>query len=226
MNRIIQSIEWELQQAHPYTTNDVRKISAKHFRQLETTSKKEVFALCEAMLQTQRWPLKVIAFDWAYRVRNQYTLDTFDTFEHWLCSYIRDWSDCDDFCTHAFGELMVRYPELLINVMDWCDHEHFAIRRAAPVVLIVPIKRKTTGSFSPFDVCEALLDDPHYLVQKGFGWMLKVYSTIDREKVYDYLKNQGHRMQRIALRYAIEKLPSADKKYLMHTSKAMKVDLP
>jgi 3-methyladenine DNA glycosylase AlkD len=50
--------------------------------------------------------------------------------------------------------------------------------------------------------------DEDDLVQKGYGWMLKVASQSYEKQVFDYVvKNKGE-MPRTALRYAIEKMPS------------------
>ena len=35
-----------------------------------------VFSLCEELLEKHSWGLGVIAFDWAYRVKEQYREDT------------------------------------------------------------------------------------------------------------------------------------------------------
>lgn len=58
-------------------TSDVRRVSALVYRDLPDKSKEFVFAVCESLLEQRNWPMKVIAFDFAYRVRKQYDRDTF-----------------------------------------------------------------------------------------------------------------------------------------------------
>ena len=58
-----------------------------------------------------------------------------------------------------------------------------------------------------FQVADALLTDPDDLVQRGYGWMLKVNSKIFEDEVYSYVIRNRETMPRTALRYAIEKMP-------------------
>ena len=85
---------------------DIRKLSAGLYRKIGDKHIDNVFTLCEELLSQRDWALGVIAFDWAYRVRKQYDERTYGVFFGWLKNYVRGWGDCDDFCTHAFGELL------------------------------------------------------------------------------------------------------------------------
>jgi 3-methyladenine DNA glycosylase AlkD len=204
-----------LRKSQRFTTGEVRKASAKIFRQIpkETTI---IFSLCDELLELRIWEMTIVAFDWAYRMRNDYEESTFDIFEHWIKNYVSDWWDCDDFCTHALGELLIRFPNLMPKIFDWCNHENFAVRRCAPVCLILPIKRKVILTLDPFDIAQRLKNDPHYLVLKGYGWMLKVLSGTHPDQVITYLENNKETMPRVAYRYALEKLDKKSKERLMN----------
>ena len=52
-----------------------------------------------------------------------------------------------------------------------------------------------------------MLQDQDDLVQKGCGWMLKEASKDHQQEVFEYVMNNKKDMPRIALRYAIEKMP-------------------
>lgn len=197
------------------TTETVRKLSAKLFRELEDENIDTVFALCEQMLEQRKWALGVIAYDWAYRVRKQYNEDTFQVFEKWLKAYINHWGPCDDFCTHALGYLVAQNNSLFDKVQSWMKSENFAVRRAAAVVLIYPIGHDRYDGIDPFIISNALMHDERYLVQKGYGWMLKVLSQKEPQKVIDYLVKHKATMPRTAYRYALEKLDRETKDMLM-----------
>lgn len=62
-------------------TGDIRKISQQLFKELEDKSIHNVLNICKELLDTRNWRLSVIAFDFAYRLRKQYTDNTFDVFE-------------------------------------------------------------------------------------------------------------------------------------------------
>jgi len=49
--------------------------------------------------------------------------------------------------------------------------------------------------------------DEDDLVQKGYGWMLKVAADAWQKDVFEYVMKNKKEMPRTALRYAIEKMP-------------------
>ena len=88
------------------------------------------------------------------------------------------------------------------------------MRRASAVSLIVPAKN---GKFlkDVFQIADILLLDKDDMVQKGYGWMLKVASQAHQQEVYEYVLAHKTTMPRTALRYAIEKMPKELKKKAM-----------
>lgn len=197
------------------TTNEVRKISSQLFKTLDDQNKDNVFFQCEKLLDTGNWRLGVIAYDWAYKVRRQYDETTFAVFDGWVKKYIKDWGDCDDFMTHAMGCLLGQQNNLFEKVMQWTKHENFAVRRSAAVSLIYPIKKDMYKKINPFLVSNTLMHDEHYLVQKGYGWMLKILSQREPDKVIKYLEKNKITMPRTAFRYALEKLDKKTRDRLM-----------
>lgn len=197
------------------TTGKVRNISTKYFKLIEDKRIDNVLRLCEELLDERRWDLGVIAYDWAYRVKKQYTKETFIIFEKWLKKYVTGWGDCDDFCTHAFGELLGQYNDLFKNVIEWTTHPDFWVRRASAVILIYPIKKDKLGDINPFIITDKLMNDEHHLVLKGYGWMLKVLSEVNQEAVYNYLLKNKSFMPRVSFRYAMEKFDKDNKDILM-----------
>jgi 3-methyladenine DNA glycosylase AlkD len=197
------------------TTGAVRDISSELYKKLEDKSIDNVLALCEDLLDERDWALGVIAYDWAFRVRKQYNDKIFFVFENWLKTYVTGWGDCDDFCTHAFGELLSQNNELFKYVLKWTEDPNFCVRRAAAVILIYPIKHNKYVGINPFLISDALMMDEHYLVLKGYGWMLKVLSQGDPGIVYDYLVKNRDIMPRVSFRYALEKFDGGLKEELM-----------
>lgn len=197
------------------TTGKVRSISSALYKKIEDKSIDKVLVLCEMLLNERKWAFGIIAYDWAYRVREQYKDETFFVFENWLKKYVTGWSDCDDFCTHALGELISQNNELFDYVVKWTEHPDFWVRRAAAVSLVYPIRKNKYKGINPFIISDALLNDDHYLVLKGYGWMLKVLSQSEPNSVYDYLMKNKDVMPRISYRYALEKFDKETKTRLM-----------
>lgn len=164
-------------------TIEIRKLSGNLYRELDDKSIANVFKVCEELLEERNWAMGVIAYDFAYRVRKQYDDNTFLIFESWLIEYVRGWGDCDDFCTHAFGELLIQKPEFFHKIILWTNREEFWMRRAAAVILIPSINQNKYSKLEPFLVSEQLMRDDNDSVRKGYGWMLKFYQ-LKNQNVY------------------------------------------
>lgn len=211
----IQELEQHIPNGKHVVTGDIRKLSSKLFRQIKDKSIDHVFALCEELLNHRTWALGVIAYDFAYRVKSQYDESTYDIFFRWLKDYVRGWGDCDDFCTHAFGELLRQKKALFTKIIMWTNDCDFWVRRASAVILIPTIKKNEHDGIHPLEISNRLMLDKHDLVLKGYGWMLKVLSQIDQNCVMEYLIEKHERMPRVAYRYALEKFDKETKSMLM-----------
>jgi len=221
MNEIISAARAELENVNNtptgnhLKTGDIRKISAKLFQNVKGRPAEYVFSVCSELLEQRNWPMGVIAYDFAYRIRKQYDEKTFRIFEGWLEKYVRGWGDCDDFCTHAFGELICQNTKLAENIGTWTKRDEFWMRRAAAVVLIPSVWHDKYNETNPLRISDILMTDEHHLVLKGYGWMLKVLSVKEPELVFDYLLKKKSEMPRVAYRYALEKMDADKKRALM-----------
>ena len=168
------------------------------------------------MLENRNRAETTIAYQIIFDNKKKYNQNTFDILEKWLFKYIEDWWDCDDFMTHAFQYLLMKYPNNMSNLKIWVNHEKFAVRRSAAVILIRPAQKGLLEDDIIFEICDLLIDDNHYLVQKGYGWLLKESSKNYYDLVVKYLENNVVKMSRTAFRYALEKLPKEEKKRLIN----------
>jgi 3-methyladenine DNA glycosylase AlkD len=212
--KVLQGFFKEKIKSYGVRSSNTKQIAKKYFNEIKNLDKNKIFSFCEKLLKSGYGEEKSIAFDWAFRLKNQYQKQDFKIFENWLKRYVSDWGDCDNFCTGVLGEFLLQFPEFFKKVKSWTKSESRWLKRASAVILIYSI-RKNKFLKESFQISNILLTDKDDLVQKGYGWMLKELSNLYPKLVFDYVMQNKSRMPRIALRYAVEKLPEKFKKEAM-----------
>ncbi len=192
----------------------VGRIAKESFKEIKGCSKKEIFDLCEELWKSGYIEETFVACSFAYHLCKQFEPSDINVFERWIDKYISNWASCDTFCNHTVGDYIVMYPQFLKDLKRWAVSNNRWMRRASAVSLIVPAKR---GMFlkEVFEISDILLLDSEDMVQKGYGWLLKVASNNHQKEVFNYVMKNKSVMPRTALRYAIEKMPKDLKKNAM-----------
>lgn len=193
---------------------DVGEIAKNSFSLVKDLPKDEIFNLCETLWQSGMLEETFVACHWSYSLHKKFEPEDFERFRNWVLKYVDNWASCDTFCNHTLGTLVEMYPQFLRDLKQMAHHENRWMRRAAAVTLIIPARR---GLFlnDIFEIADILLMDKDDMVQKGYGWMLKVAANKHLLEVYDYVISKKSVMPRTSLRYAIEKMPLEMKKKAM-----------
>jgi 3-methyladenine DNA glycosylase AlkD len=191
----------------------LRRVSNKVFKAVKSCGKNEILNICDEMLAVDRRYMRFVAFEWAGKLEKQYEKQDFARFEGWLKKYVDNWGACDHLCG-ILGNLIARFPDLSSRRSKWAHSSSLWLRRASAVSLIEPIRRGRLLK-DGFETAETLLKDEEDLVQKGYGWMLKVTGDYFFEDARDFVMKHKHDMPRTALRYAIEKWPPGRRREAM-----------
>ena len=186
----------------------VRKIANKFWKEIKTLGKLNIFNLCELLFSSDYCEEAFIVAFWLPKITDEFEPDDWIVFKNWIEKYVNNWAKCDGFCNHTVGSFLVKYPAFIEELKEWTQSKNRWLRRAAAVSLIVPAKK---GHFlkDVFEITDQLLLDEDDLVQKGYGWLLKVTSHLHQKEVFDYVMKNKENMPRTALRYAIEKMPQS-----------------
>ena len=192
----------------------VIKMSKENYTLIKNNSKTDIFELCDILWKSGYIEESYIACKWSYFIRKEYEPRDFEIFEKWINTYVNNWVSCDTLCNHTMGAFIEMYPEYLLGLKQFTHSDNRWMRRASAVSLIIPARK---GMFlnDIFEIADRLLVDEDDLVQKGYGWMLKVASQSHQQEVFDYVMRQKRIMPRTALRYAIEKMPKEMKRVAM-----------
>ncbi len=186
-------------------TPDVEKISKAYFKEIADKTKQNIFSLCDELWESGYLEESITACHWAYNIHKQYIPGDFNVFDKWVRNYITNWASCDTLCNHSVGTFIEMHPEYIDRLKEWAKSENRWVKRASAVSLIVPAKK---GLFlnDIFDIADILLTDKDDMVQKGYGWMLKVASQAHENEVFDFVLKRKGEMPRTSLRYSIEKM--------------------
>ena len=128
--------------------------------------------------------------------------------------YINNWDLVDASAEHIVGpHLGAQEMELLERLAQSSDIWE---RRIAIVSTFHFIKREEFGP--TLRIARLLLEDPHDLIHKAVGWMLREVGKRDRRAEDAFLRKHYRKMPRTMLRYAIERHPEkVRKQYLSGT---------
>jgi 3-methyladenine DNA glycosylase AlkD len=195
----------------------VTQIGNEILKDLKKESKATIFAFCEELWASGMLEESFIACQWSYSRKRDYTPDDFTVFERWIDRYVNNWASCDTLCNHTIGTLVEMYPAFIHDLKRWAESPNRWLRRAAAVTLIVPARK---GLFlrEIMEIATIMLHDQDDMVQKGYGWMLKVASQQHMDAIFQFVLNHKATMPRTALRYAIEKMPPDMKARAMERS--------
>ena len=192
----------------------VRKIANQFWKEIKMSEKQDIFDLCEQLFLSNYSEEASIVTFWLPKITDQFEPDDWIVFKNWIEKYVNNWAKCDGFCNNTMGNFLVKYPMFIEELKEWTQSENRWMKRAAAVSLIVPAKK---GQFlkDVFEISDLLLLDEDDLVQKGYGWLLKVASHLHQKEVFNYVTKNKENMPHTALRYAIEKMPQSLRKEVM-----------
>ena len=95
------------------------KIGKEHYSKLRGKPKTEIFELCDELWQSGYMEEALIACNWSYNVRKEYSPDDIKVFERWIDNYVSNWATCDTLCNHTAGTLIEMYPEKISYLKKW-----------------------------------------------------------------------------------------------------------
>ena len=207
----------------------VRELVAGHFRQAPASVTGRVDIAEDLLAAPQHHEEVLMAFAILHPVaRTKLGEEFMPIITSWLERSVTNWAQCDDMCLKLLYPYLLGNLHLIPRTRDWVDSASPWARRAANVSVVKFVHRRVGTRLIElplnhvFGNCITLLPDPHYYVQKGTGWLLKVTGQVHPRAVVDFVTTWHDQMNRDTFRYAIESLDPAIKTTLMALGKDQK----
>jgi 3-methyladenine DNA glycosylase AlkD len=129
-------------------------------------------------------------------------------------NYINNWDLVDSSAPHIVGAWL--FPRSRAPLRRLARSSSLWDRRIAIIATQFFIRNGDLEE--TFRIADLLLTDPHDLIHKAVGWMLREAGNRDPKAERRYLETRYPRMPRTMLRYAIERFPEAERRrYLAGT---------
>lgn len=118
------------------------------------------------------------------------------------CEYINNWDLVDVSAPHLLGPFLQSHEKLFQNLVV---SQNIWQRRMAILACFHEIRNNDFRLAIRF--ADQLVNDPHDLMHKAVGWMLREIGKRDLPAEEQFLKVHYRSMPRTMLRYAVEKFP-------------------
>jgi 3-methyladenine DNA glycosylase AlkD len=125
--------------------------------------------------------------------------------------HVDNWDLVDASAPYLLAERVRRAPRTLLDPL--LRSPRVWDRRIAVLATFSLVRAGEFGE--TLRLAEALLDDDHDLIHKAVGWMLREVGKRDERMLRQFLDRNAEAMPRTMLRYAIERMPEAERRGYM-----------
>lgn len=122
--------------------------------------------------------------------------------------YINNWDLVDVTCHKIVGDYLLEKPRDILY--KFARSKNLWEKRIAIISTAKFIQQKDFTD--TLKIAEILLHDPHDLIHKAVGWMLREVGKRDKGVEEAFLQKYYQKMPRTMLRYAIEKFPENERR--------------
>ena len=174
----------------------------------------EAIQLCTLLLEDEHMECRGLGYQVVAAFVGEADPELVERVHEWLAESCGNWGLVDNLAPSVLTPLLRMHNHLASTVTGWVRSPNLWVRRGA-VVAFVGLAQEDPFRDIPYEIASALQEDKEDLIQKAVGWLLREAGKDDRDKLEAYVLQQGPKVPRTTLRYAIEKFPKEDRKRIM-----------
>jgi 3-methyladenine DNA glycosylase AlkD len=175
---------------------------------------------CDTLIRDVEFEAKAVGVTVLARWHRTFPRSLLRTARGWLGSgHCASWAAVDLLAPSVVTPLVDRYPGFTTAVSEWTGARSLWVRRAAAVTF-VPFARRGRHLDEAYTVAERLFPDPHDLIHKAVGWLLREAGKTDPGRLERFLLIHGPGIPRTTVRYAIERFPPTRRARLLRGTRA------
>lgn len=126
---------------------------------------------------------------------------------------INNWDLVDASAPYIVGTYLLTHPTEKAKLKTWAKSKNIWERRIAVVATWMLIRNKEYNEI--LQLAEQLKTDPHDLMHKAVGWMLREVGKKNPGTLVTFLNKHATTLPRTTLRYAIEKMTPEQRRYYL-----------
>ena len=126
---------------------------------------------------------------------------------------VNNWDLVDSSAGKILGAYSLEAPAYRKRIDQLAASRHLWRERVAVIATQTQIKAGDFRQILKF--AKRFLNHPHDLIQKAVGWMLREMGQVNLTPLIAFLEANASQMPRTMLRYAIEKLPTAQREFYL-----------
>jgi 3-methyladenine DNA glycosylase AlkD len=178
----------------------------------------DAMTFADALLPDRYLEVKAVGVEVVACYRRAFVPRLLIGWKRWLSQgYASNWATTDSICGLLIGPLVRQHPRLIRRVAAWSTDRNMWVRRASAVGLL-PAIRSGAALDAGYAVARKLHADDEDLIQKAVGWMLREAGKVDQRRLERYLRENGPKIPRTTVRYAIERFAPAKRQMLLRVT--------
>ena len=182
---------------------------------------RDALAFADVLITDKHLEVKGLGIEVLARFRREFTPALLPAWKRWLANnHSANWATTDAICGLLLGPLVATHPALAPTISKWAAHRNMWVRRAA-IVGLIPLARRGGALDTLYRTARTLHADDEDLIQKATGWALREAGKSDMDRLERYVRENGPRMPRTTVRYAIERFPPRLRRELLMATRSI-----